>query len=98
MNQRKNLEEKLIEKALKDNDFKQRLISDPREVLKEEFNISIPSSINLNVIEEKENEITLVIPNDGFSKSEELNPEELDLISGGGDWDTNGTGHPMACG
>ena len=90
MKSRKEIEAELIEKALKDSEFKNNLINNPKDVLSNEFNINIPDSININIIEEKANEVTLVIP---FNQSNdvELDAEQLDAVAGGGDWGPSST-------
>jgi len=71
---RKELETHLITRALKDNDFKLKLKSDPKNILTNEFSVELPDNINLSVIEERENEYTFVLP---YNPYEELSEDEL---------------------
>jgi hypothetical protein len=41
MEQRKQLEQRLIEKAMKDGSFRQQLLNDPKEVIESEFGRSM---------------------------------------------------------
>jgi len=50
--QRKQLEEKLIAKATKDETFRKNLLTSPRETLETELGINIPDAVNINVLEE----------------------------------------------
>ena len=88
---RKKFEQDLIERALKDADFRKALLENPRKVLAEEYYLEVPEDFKLNIVEEKSNEFTLVIPA-SEATAEELNAEELDAIAGG----TNGSG-TLAC-
>jgi Nitrile hydratase, alpha chain len=78
---RKEIEEKIIAKAWQDNDFKQRLLSDPKHTLQEE-GISLPDSIEVRVVEENANALYFVIPAQP-SDIESLSAEELEAIAGG---------------
>ncbi len=65
---RYELEKKIITKALKDPAFKKRLLASPKEAIKEafqdekKFNHDALSQIHIHLYQEKEGEITLVIP------------------------------------
>ena len=52
---------KVIAKAWADQDFKQKLLADPKAVLKE-CGIEFPENVKLNLLEGKEDEITLTLP------------------------------------
>jgi hypothetical protein len=56
------LRTKIIEKAWADPAFKQQLLADPKAALKAAFGVSIPDNITLKAVEEKANELVLVIP------------------------------------
>ncbi|MFD1955599.1 NHLP leader peptide family RiPP precursor [Paenibacillus thailandensis] len=56
------MQTQIIEKAWQDEDFKQRLISNPKETLKEAFGILFPDSLKIKTVEESTDEIYLVIP------------------------------------
>jgi hypothetical protein len=75
----------LIEKSMKDPDFRNLLISDPNAAIRQEFGISLPEHVNLSVKEETPDQVYLVLParlNDSYE--EELSLEELDQVAGGG--------------
>ncbi len=83
MELRKNLESKLIEKAWKDEEFKASLTSNPEETIKKELNIKIPDGINIKVLEETEEEVYLVLPQDPVKTGQMLSVTELDSVAGG---------------
>ena len=65
---RYDLEKKIITKALKDPSFKKKLLSSPKEAVKEALkgdknvNLKVLDNIHLHIHQEKESEITLVLP------------------------------------
>jgi len=69
---RKEIEIKLIERVLKEEGFKKRLIRDPKSEIEEMFDIQLPEKISLQVLEETEDHIYLVIPNNPYAGIEEL--------------------------
>ena len=42
---RADLEQRLLTKATRDTDFRQRLVSDPRRAIKDELGLDVPASI-----------------------------------------------------
>ena len=80
---RKVIEEKLIRKAMKDEDFRNKLQSDPKSAVEELFGAKFPHSLNIHVNSETPTDIYITLP-----ASEELSKEELSAVSGG--WDIDG--------
>jgi hypothetical protein len=56
------LNTQMIEKARTNGAFKQKLLSDPREAIREAFNVDIPAHIQLTAVEETSCRLFLVIP------------------------------------
>lgn len=52
----------IIEKAWSDPAFKKQLLADPKGAIQDAFNITVPSDIEINVLEETANKFYLVIP------------------------------------
>lgn len=67
------LKVKIIKKAWEDQEFKAKLLADPKGALLEAFGISIPQGIELKAVEETPSQYYLVIP---------PNPEDADLADG----------------
>ena len=72
-------------KAGEDEDFRARLIEDPRSVIEAELNVSIPEQFAIHVHEDDATAAHLVLP-----PSERLTEEDLAKVAGGidVDWDT----------
>ena len=73
------LREQLIAQAGDNEDFRARLLEDPRAVLREEYDIVLPENLNLHVHEEDATTAHLVLP-----RSKKLTEEELASTSGSG--------------
>ena len=87
MNQRQQLEQQLIEKAMKDESFRKLLIEKPKEVIETEFGRKIPESIKINVLEENQETVYLILPYVPVLNFEvELSEAELEAVAGGDIW------------
>ena len=69
----------LVQKAVDDPSFRAALISDPRNTIREETGLHIPSGINLKVVEESSDMLCLVLP----PAEGELSDLELEAVAGG---------------
>ena len=65
-------------KAAEDDDFRARLIADPRATLEAETGIRLPDSYRLHVHEESASDAHLVLP-----PKPALSREQLDRVAGG---------------
>ena len=78
---RRDLEEKIIERARQDEDFKKLLLSDPHSAIAQ-MDVQVPRDIEIKVLEESARVAYLVLP----ANQEELKDEDLDMIAAGGDF------------
>ena len=72
------LREELIEMALEDQDFRARLIEDPKATIKEAFGIEVPGSLAVNVHEDTATTAHLVLP-----PAAQLGEEDLSAVAAG---------------
>lgn len=90
---RLDFEQELRVRALRDPDFRQRLLENPKEIVEEMTSSLQPgeAKIEVSVYEEEPNTIYLVIP-PVQERGNELSEEELEAIAGGGFWSDFGEG------
>ncbi len=83
--QRKQLEEKIIARAMKDETFRKNLLENPKAAMEDITGIKIPETINLKVVEEDPATFYLVLPPKINPETEdELSEAELEMVSGAG--------------
>lgn len=84
MNQKQQLEQHIIEKAMKDEQFRVKLQANPKEAIEQELGFRIPDQLKVQVLEENANTFYLVLPADKKSENtDELTEYELEAVSGG---------------
>jgi hypothetical protein len=68
---RHKIETKLIEKAMQDASFRERLVQDPRGTISSELGIQIPAEIEVKVVQETPEVLYIVLPSqpEGFASS-----------------------------
>lgn len=74
----------LVTKSAEDEDFRSRLLADPKPVVEKELGMSIPDGFSLNVHEENSTTAHLVIP-----PSPALTESDMQGVSGGFLWAGN---------
>ena len=83
MNQRQQLEQQLIEKAMKDESFRRHLIENPGAAIEAEMGIKIPESISIKVLEESQQTFYIILPARKKEGEDELTETELEQVAGG---------------
>ena len=74
------MQSELIAKASEDDAFRDRLLSNPRSTIAEEFNLSIPPELSIEVHEETSTTAHLVLP-----PRSKLGADDLRRVSAGVD-------------
>ena len=80
---RQQLEAQLIERAMKDETFRQELLHDPKGVVTRELGIQIPGNIDVQVLQESPSTVYLVLPPPAQRAGAELSDKELKAVVGG---------------
>ncbi|MGI2903280.1 NHLP leader peptide family RiPP precursor [Tolypothrix sp. VBCCA 56010] len=84
MNTRFEFEQKLIQRAWEDENFKQELLSNPKAVFARESGEELPKDLEIEVIQETANKVYLVLPtNPAPDITKELSEEALEAVAGG---------------
>ena len=85
LEKQKAFEAELIIKSYENEIFRQDLLSDPKEVIEKETGKKIPEGIEIKVIEEEPNSVTIVLPRkpSKYETTEELSDGELEKVAGG---------------
>ncbi len=96
---------KVVAKAWSDEDFKAKLMADPKSVLKEN-GVEVPDDIEIKVVENSDKQVHFILP--PKPKEGQLSDEELGRVAGGS-WDDDAanaadkavrhvTGYSLDCG
>jgi hypothetical protein len=92
---RAEIERRLINRSLEDEDFRQSLLDDPKGTAEQELGSHLPESIEVRVVEESADTIYLVLPfTRAVGEGGELSDEALEAVAGG---DSKGSGACTLC-
>ena len=80
MKTRTEYEQELIHKATTDEAFRDRLLTNPRAAIEDEYGIRFPAGIEISVIEETPRSLNLVLP---ARPADQLSDDELAGVAGG---------------
>jgi Nitrile hydratase, alpha chain len=81
---RREFELQLIEKAWKDDAFRQALVTDPRGALERDLGAKLPAGVQVKVVAESADTFYLVLPaNPDRAPAGELTDQQLDAVAGG---------------
>lgn len=78
---RREVEDYLIERSHVDPDFRKRLLSDPKTLLKE-LGLAVGADVEVRVLEEQPGTFYVVLPR-ALDDGSELDDEEIGSLSGG---------------
>ena len=78
----KELEEQLIARAMKDDNYRQELISNPRAAVEQQLGYALSEQVQIHVIEHDPETVYLLLPKKEEA-SAELSDEQLDSVAGG---------------
>ncbi len=78
------MQQQIISKAMKDDAFRQRLLSNPRETLEREMGMTLPQGVTFQVYEDTPSVIHLVLPmQPQTGEPVELSDADLEVAVGG---------------
>ncbi len=82
MSQQTPIQEQIIAKAMKEETFRQELLSNPKEAIERALGISIPQGVTIMVYEDTPTTLHLVLPAK-VQTATELSDVELEQVTGG---------------
>jgi Nitrile hydratase, alpha chain len=101
--ERAEVERRVIEKSLRDESFRQRLLDDPKGTVEQELGSALPEGVEVRVVEESVDTIYLVLPSASAVVGEggELSDRGLEAVAGGfgssTGFPTDAYVHPECC-
>ena len=82
---RAEMERSIVQRSLEDENFRQRLLDDPKAAVEEELGTRLPEGVQVRAVEETAQTIYLVLPSSSpLGEGEELSDQELEAVAGGG--------------
>ena len=95
---RAEVERRLVERSLQDEEFRQRLLDDPKGTLEQELGRALPQGVEVRAVEESQDTIYLVLPSASApGEGGDLSDQELDAVAGGGDATSDVNGFTCIC-
>ncbi|HSK84146.1 MAG TPA: NHLP leader peptide family RiPP precursor [Rubrobacter sp.] len=88
---RTEVDRRLVQRSLEDEDFRQRLLADPKGTIEQELGSRLPEDVQVRVVEESAQTIYLVLPvRSADLQTGELSDEEFEAVAGGAEWSDPG--------
>ena len=85
---RAEVERTLAQRSMEDEDFRQRLLDDPKGAVEQELGSRLPEGVEVRAVEESAQIIYLVLPSASpLGQGGELSDQELDEVAGGDESD-----------
>ena len=82
---RVEVERRLIQRSLQDEEFRQRLLADPKGTVEQELETQLPEDVEVRAVEESAQTIYLVLPSaSAVGEGVELSDQQLEDVAGGG--------------
>lgn len=78
----RDAEQQIIDRAMRDPDFRNRLLENPREAIQDELGIALATA-TIRVIEEQPGEVVLVLPAQTAESASSLSDQDLESVAGG---------------
>jgi hypothetical protein len=100
---RAEMERTLVQRSLEDEDFRQRLLDDPKGIIEQELGGRLPEGFEVRVVQQSADNIYLVLPfASAVGEGEEISDRELEAVAGGSDETQQGAGFscsgaPLTC-
>ena len=89
---RAEAERTLVQRSIEDEEFRQRLLEDPKGTVEQELGTQLPEGVEVRVVEESADTIYLVLPSASpIGEGGELSDQDLEEVAGGAYTDSGAT-------
>ena len=79
---RGEMQDLLAKFSAENPEYRQALLDNPKDVVAQQFQITIPGNVEINVVEDSASTIHIVLPH-SVDTGEELSDEDLEQVAGG---------------
>jgi hypothetical protein len=85
---RAEMERTIVQRSIEDEEFRQRLLDNPKRTMEQELGGQFSESVEVRVVEESADTIYLVLPSSSpLGEGGSLSDQELEAVAGG--WELN---------
>jgi Nitrile hydratase, alpha chain len=89
---RAEVERTLVRRSLQDEEFRQRLLDDPKGTVEQELGTRLPEGVEVRAVQESADTIYLVLPSTSpIGGGGEISDEDLEAVAGGAYTDAGAT-------
>lgn len=87
---RTEMERAIVQRSLEDEEFRRRLLDDPKAAVEQELGTRLPEGVQVRAVEETADSIYLVLPSaepigeGAIGEGAELSDQELEVVAGAG--------------
>ncbi|MGF1470886.1 MAG: NHLP leader peptide family RiPP precursor [Rubrobacteraceae bacterium] len=75
------IRQRLMQRSVEDEEFRQRLLDDPRTAIEQEIGTSLPEEVEIRTVEETQDAVYLVLPPKPQSAAEGSEISDRELVS-----------------
>lgn len=95
---RAEVERRIVQRSLEDEDFRRRLLDDPRGTIERELGTPLPEGVEVRAVQETTDTVFLVLPNRlaVAGTGGGLSDQDLESVAGGG-WGDDDTSQSGTC-
>jgi hypothetical protein len=96
---RAEMERRLVQRSMEDEDFRRRLLDDPKGTVEQELGDRLPEGVEVRAVEESADTIYLVLPSaSAVGEGGEISDRDLEEVAGGASNEvTEATGGNSPC-
>jgi hypothetical protein len=96
---RAEIERRLVQRSMEDEDFRRGLLDDPKGTLEQELGDRLPEGVEVRAVEESADTIYLVLPStSAVGEGGEISDRDLEEVAGGASVEmTEATGGNSPC-